>query len=140
MSTRGFSEIVLIVADVPKAADFYDHVVGLELDHRSDEWAWFFAGSDDRKQRLAVHRGSLMFEEHSPHPEGERFGQVHFAFEVSRNELERGVARVRAAGVEVYGPVELHWMHAQSYYFYDPDGNLLESGRRCVDHFGREAG
>jgi hypothetical protein len=33
---------------------------------------------------------------------------------------------VRSAGVEVYGPVELDWMGARSYYFYDPDANLLE--------------
>jgi catechol-2,3-dioxygenase len=26
----------------------------------------------------------------------------------------------------VYGPVRLDWMSADSYYFYDPDGNLLE--------------
>ena len=126
MSARGFSEIVLIVEDVPKAAEFYEHVVGLEPDHRSEEWAWFFAGSDDRRQRLAVHRGSLMHEQHSPHPEGERFGQVHFAFEVDRDELDTAVERVRSAGVEVYGPEQLDWMDAESYYFYDPDGNLLE--------------
>jgi catechol 2,3-dioxygenase-like lactoylglutathione lyase family enzyme len=32
----------------------------------------------------------------------------------------------RSAGVEVYGPEQLDWMNAESYYFYDPDGNLLE--------------
>lgn len=127
MSSRGISELVLIVEDVPKAADFYEHVVGLEPEHRTgDEWAWFFAGSDDRKQRLALHRGPLMYEQHSPHPEGERFGHVHFAFEVARDELDAVVARVRSAGVEVHGPEQLDWMDAQSYYFYDPDGNLLE--------------
>ena len=127
MTSRGLSELVLIVEDVPKAADFYEHVVGLELEHRTgDEWAWFFAGTTDRKQRVALHRGPLMFEEHSPFPEGERFGRVHFAFEVPRNELDAAVARLRSAGVEVYGPAELDWMDAQSYYFYDPDGNLLE--------------
>jgi catechol 2,3-dioxygenase-like lactoylglutathione lyase family enzyme len=127
MSSRGFSEIVLIVEDVPKAAEFYEHVVGLELEHRTgDDWAWFFASTGDRKQRLAVHRGPLMFEEHSPHREGERFGQVHFAFDVAREELDAAVERVRAAGVEVWRPVDLDWMDAQSYYFYDPDGNLLE--------------
>jgi catechol 2,3-dioxygenase-like lactoylglutathione lyase family enzyme len=126
MSSRGFSEIVLIVEDVPKAAEFYEHVVGLELEHRSEEWAWFFAGTDDRKQRLAVHRGSLMYEQHSPHPEGDRFGHVHFAFEIDRGELDTAVGRVRSAGVEVFGPEQLDWMDAQSYYFYDPDGNLLE--------------
>jgi catechol 2,3-dioxygenase-like lactoylglutathione lyase family enzyme len=127
VTSRGFSELVLIVENVPKAAEFYEQVVGLELEHRtSDEWAWFFAGSTDRKQRLALHRGPLLFEEHSPHPEGERFGRVHFAFEVARDELEPEAERVRAAGVDVYGPVELDWMNALSYYFYDPDGNLLE--------------
>jgi catechol 2,3-dioxygenase-like lactoylglutathione lyase family enzyme len=127
VSSRGLAELVLIVEDVPKAADFYEHVVGLEPENRTgDEWAWFFAGSSDRKQRIALHRGSLMFEEHSPYPEGERFGRVHFAFEVPRDELESEAMRVRAAGVEVYGPVELDWMNAESYYFYDPDGNLLE--------------
>jgi len=127
MSSRGFSEIVLIVEDVPRAAEFYEDVVGLELEHRTGgEWAWFFAGSDDRKQRLAVHRGPLMYEQHSPLPEGERFGQVHFALEVPRDELDTDVERVRSAGVEVYGPEQLDWMSAESYYFYDPDGNLLE--------------
>ena len=126
MSTRGFSEILLIVADVPKAAEFYEHVVGLELEQQTDDtWAWFFSGSD-RKERLGLHRGRLMFEEHSPHPEGERFGHVHFAFDVAREDLDAAVERVRAAGVDVWGPVELDWMDAQSYYFYDPDGNLLE--------------
>jgi catechol 2,3-dioxygenase-like lactoylglutathione lyase family enzyme len=68
----------------------------------------------------------LMFEEHSPFPEGERFGCVHFAFDVAPDDLEAAVARVRDAGVDVYGAVELDWMNARSYYFYDPDGNLLE--------------
>jgi catechol 2,3-dioxygenase-like lactoylglutathione lyase family enzyme len=126
LSSRGFSEIVLIVEDVAKAADFYEHVVGLELDHHTGDWAWFFAGSEDRKQRLAVHRGSLMYEQQSPHPEGERFGHVHFAFEVRRDELAAAVDRVRNSGVEIYGPEQLDWMDAESYYFYDPDGNLLE--------------
>ena len=127
MTPRGFSEIVLIVSDVPKASRFYQDVVGLELEHEtSDTWAWFFAGSDDRRQRLALHRGPLMYEQHSPHAEGERFGQVHFAFEVARDELDAAVERVRDAGVEVYGPEQLEWMNAESYYFYDLDGNLLE--------------
>jgi catechol 2,3-dioxygenase-like lactoylglutathione lyase family enzyme len=127
MSSRGFAELVLIVEDVPKAARFYEDVVGLTVEHiTDDEWAWFWAGKVGDPQRIALHRGSLLFEEHSPLPEGERFGRVHFAFDVARDELEAAVARVREAGVEVYGPVEFDWMNAESYYFYDPDANLLE--------------
>jgi catechol 2,3-dioxygenase-like lactoylglutathione lyase family enzyme len=127
MTSRGLSELVLIVEDVRKAADFYEHVVGLQPEDRTgEEWAWFWAGKPGEAQRVALHKGSLLFEEHSPFPEGHRFGTVHFAFDVAREDLDGAVERVRSAGVEVYGPVELDWMNAQSYYFYDPDGNLLE--------------
>ena len=127
MSSRGLAELVLVVEDVPRAARFYADVVGLEVEHvTGDEWAWFWAGDVGVPQRIALHRGSLLFEEHSPLPEGERFGRVHFAFDVARDDLEAAVARVRDAGVAVYGPVEFDWMNAVSYYFYDPDANLLE--------------
>ena len=127
MSSRGLAELVLIVEDVPKAARFYQDVVGLVLEHEtSDEWAWFWAGKPRTPQRVALHRGSLLFEEHSPLPEGERFGRAHFAFEVPREVLDEAVERVRSAGVEVYGPIEFEWMQARSYYFYDLDANLLE--------------
>ena len=100
MSPRGFTaglaELVLIVEDVPRAADFYREVVGLEPESPADEeWAWFFAGAADRSQRIALHKGSLLFEEHSPHPEGQRFGNVHFALEVPRGRLDEAVAHVR---------------------------------------------
>ena len=94
--TTGLAELVLIVDDVPRAAKFYREVVGLDPETPADdEWAWFFAGDDAKAQRIALHKGSLLFEEHSPHAPGHRLGNVH-------------------------------WMQATSYYFYDPDGNLLE--------------
>jgi len=127
VTSVGLAEIVLIVKDVLVSARFYEDVVGLKPESEvSDEWAWFWAGEEGTQQRVALHRGPLLFEEHSPFPEGERFGRVHFAFEVARDELDAAVGRVRSAGVEMYGPVELEWMNAQSHYFYDPDGNLLE--------------
>lgn len=127
--SQGFAEIVLIVSDVARSVRFYRDVVGLVPERETGEepdWAWFWAGEPGISQRLALHRGSLLFEEHSPLPPGKRFGQVHFAFAVRRDVQEDAVNTVRAAGVDVYGPVRLEWMPARSYYFYDPDGNLLE--------------
>ena len=122
----GFSEVVLIVDDVRRAARFYEEVVALEpMSAADDEWAWFFAGDAAKQQRIAVHKGPLLFEEHSPHPEGHRFGNVHLALEVPRARLDEAVAHV-GERVEVYGPTRFDWMRATSYYFYDPDGNLLE--------------
>lgn len=125
--SQGFSEIVLIVEDVSKSAAFYRDVVGLAVSEvETEDWAWFWAGSPDSTQRLGLHRGTLLFEEHSPYPAGQRFGRIHYAFHVPRAALDSAVAHVRAHGVEVYGPTHFAWMAALSYYFYDPDGHLLE--------------
>jgi catechol-2,3-dioxygenase len=127
MFSSGISEMVLIVEDVRDAARFYEEVVGLAPEKEADEeWAWFWTGKPGEAQRVALHKGRLLFEEHSPRPEGRRWGSVHYAFEVPRDRLDEAVEHVRARGVEVYGPVRLDWMSADSYYFYDPDGNLLE--------------
>ena len=127
MFSRGIAEIVLIVEDVMASARFYGEVVGLEAETEASEaWAWFWAGEPGKAQRVALHKGTLLFEEKSPLPEGERWGRVHFALEVARERLEEAVEHVRGQGVEVYGPTDFEWMRARSYYFYDPDGNLLE--------------
>ncbi|HYP39300.1 MAG TPA: VOC family protein [Chloroflexia bacterium] len=127
MFSRGISEIVLIVRDVKALAQFYQEVVGLEPRTVADEeWAWFWAGEPGKAQYVALHKGTLLFEEHSPLPEGKRWGHIHFALDVPRERLEEAVEHVRSHGVEVYGPTDFRWMNARSYYFYDPDGNLLE--------------
>jgi len=125
--SQGIAELVLVVNDVPSAARFYREVVGLVPESEAtDEWAWFWAGEPGRAQRVALRRGKLLFEEHSPLPEGARFGRVHYAFQVARENLASAVEHVRSNGVEVYGPTRFEWMRAESYYFYDLDGNLLE--------------
>jgi catechol 2,3-dioxygenase-like lactoylglutathione lyase family enzyme len=127
MFTSGLAELVLIVNDVRTSARFYRDVVGLAPHtEANDDWAWFWAGEEGEPQRLALHKGSLLFEEYSPYPEGARWGRVHYAFGVPRERLAAAIAHVRVSGVEVYGPVRFDWMQATSYYFYDPDGNLLE--------------
>jgi catechol-2,3-dioxygenase len=127
MFSTGLSEIVLIVKDVKAAAQFYEEVVGLIPETEADdEWAWFWAGEPGQAQRVALHKGTLLFEGQSPLPEGERWGQVHYAFNVPRHKLDAAVEHVKAHGVDVFGPVQFEWMKAESYYFYDLDGNLLE--------------
>jgi catechol 2,3-dioxygenase-like lactoylglutathione lyase family enzyme len=126
MNVKGFSEIVLIVKDIPISKKFYEDVVGLSTESSDKDWVWFYVGDKNGNQRLAIHKGKLLFEEKSPLPKGKRWGQIHYAFEVDRNDLEKAVTRVKDDGVEVYGPQQFNWMNAISYYFYDPDGNLIE--------------
>lgn len=125
--SSGFAEIVLIVEDVRKSAEFYRDIVGLSpLTEANDEWAWFLAGEPGLDQHLALRKGTLLFEEHSPLPPGQRWGRVHYALRVKRERLEAAANHVRASGIEVYGPIRFDWLQTISYYFYDPDGNLLE--------------
>ena len=126
MRPDGLCELVLVVENVPRTARFYREIVGLipELP-ADDDWAWFWSGEPERSPRFALRNGPLMFEEHSPRPPSERWGRVHFALTVLRPALGEAVARV-AAHTDVYGPIPLEWMHATSYYFYDPEGNLVE--------------
>lgn len=126
MFSAGISEIVLIVQDVDRATSFYRDVVGLTLRTQSEDWAWFWTGEEGSSSNLAVHKGRLLMQEHSPHGPEPKWGPIHYAFRVPRERLQAAVAHVRAHGVEVYGPVHFDWMEADSYYFYDPDGNLLE--------------
>ena len=126
-ASRGLCELVLIVRNVDVAARFYREVVGLIPEHEpADDWAWFWAGSPGEKQRIALHKGPLLFGEHSPHPPDRRWGHVHFALHIPRGRVEAALEVVQNAGVEVHGPVEFAWMNARSWYFYDPDGNLVE--------------
>lgn len=127
MYVTGYAEIVLIVRDVKKSARFYKDVVGLEIDKEADdEWAWFWIGPKRNRQRLGLHKGKLLFEEYSPHPEGQRWGNIHYALHVPMNVLYQAIDHVSRSGVNIYGPKEFPYFDAIAYYFYDPDGNLIE--------------
>jgi len=69
MHVKSFSEIVLIVKDIPKSKKFYTEIVGLTIESSDEDWVWFYVGEPGQKQRLAIHKGSLLFEEKSPLPE-----------------------------------------------------------------------
>ena len=127
MFSIGLAEVVLLVKDVQAAARFYREVVGLVPQREADnEWAWFWVGEPGQDQRLALHKGTLLFEEYSPFPEGQRFGTIHYALRVPAEQLQQAVEHVKRKDIAVYGPIDFTWRSARSYYFYDLDGNLLE--------------
>lgn len=127
MFSIGISELVLIVADINKSKKFYQDIVGLVSEPEQDnEWVWFWAGLPGQSQRIALHKGTLLFEEFSPHSAGRRWGNIHFALEVPRDKFEQAQSHIFSKNVTIYGPVRQEWMNADSIYFYDLDGNLLE--------------
>ena len=73
-----------------------------------------------------IHKGTSLFENQPAAPGGERWGPVHYAFQVAPDELEEAAEHVRSHGIEVWGPHQFDDA-ADAYFFYDPDDNLVES-------------
>lgn len=136
MYTTNISELLLkvdTVEDVASVARFYREVIGLTpLMEPSERHAWFWSGEPGSSTMFCISTGRasladvLPLDEHAPLPEPERWQRTHFAFQVPLEHAEAAAQRMRAQGVEMFGPVTLGWMHASAYYFWDPAGHLVE--------------
>jgi catechol-2,3-dioxygenase len=114
----GISELVLEVSDLDAARRFYRDLLGFEetlYGEGRDDRLWYLIGSSARlglwtpQVGLAAGRGGA---------------HVHFAFQLPREALDPLLERLRAAGVEVEGPIQLGADRA--IYVTDPDGNVVE--------------
>jgi catechol 2,3-dioxygenase-like lactoylglutathione lyase family enzyme len=128
MRSAGIHEIVLVVQDIGASVRFYRDVIGLALRAEpSDDSASFATVSLENPQWLGLRKGTLLYEEHSPRPPGQRFGPVHFALQARDPSPESFLKNAITAGVKVYGPEKWEGrMKGESYYCYDPDDNLVE--------------
>ena len=114
----GISELVLEVSDLEAARRFYRDLLGFEetlYGEGRDDRVWYLIGSSARLGLWTPQVGLA----------GGRGGaHVHFAFQLPREALDPLLGRLRAAGVEVEGPIQLGADRA--IYVTDPDGNVVE--------------
>ena len=114
----GISELVLEVSDLDAARHFYRDLLGFEetlYGEGRDDRLWYLIGSSARLGLWTPQVGLA----------GGRGGaHVHFAFQLPREGLDPLLERLRAAGVEVEGPIQLGADRA--IYVTDPDGNVVE--------------
>lgn len=101
----------LFVDDVKTASAFYKDVLELKpVWEGEDDWSNFELGGDDL---------SLVKKKGAVHP-------PHIGFYVgSRDDLVAMHLRIKATGVKVE-TIDLHRDGTESFYFRDPDNNLLE--------------
>lgn len=121
MKILRIKETCLYVADLHQTRDFYEGKLGLEcMTLDEGRHAFFRAGSsvllcfnpDDsgQKAHLPPHWGK---------------GPIHLGFEVPESEYEAWKAKVAAADIPIIH--EQDWGRGiLSFYFHDPDGNVLE--------------
>ena len=115
---KGISELVLEVADLDAARRFYGELLGFaetRVGERREDRRWYLIGDSARLGLWTPQTGLA----------GGRGGaHVHYAFSVEDAEIERLLARLTEAGVEVEGPVDLG--PGRALYVTDPDRNVVE--------------
>jgi catechol 2,3-dioxygenase-like lactoylglutathione lyase family enzyme len=116
----GILETVLYVADIDRAERFYRDVMAMtQIGKDPGRHVFFRVGSGvlllfhAEKTRQA---GTL-----PPHGAD---GEIHVCFTTSPDEYETWKQRIREHGITI--EQETEWPRGRSFYFRDPDGNLLE--------------
>jgi len=112
------SELVLEVADLDRAREFYRDVLGLEetLYGEGREGRYWYLVGDSARLGLWTPQTGLA---------GGRGGaHVHFAMHVPDAAIDGILERLRAGGSAVEGPIALG--PGRAIYVTDPDGNVVE--------------
>jgi catechol 2,3-dioxygenase-like lactoylglutathione lyase family enzyme len=121
MSTwLGLRHVALNVRDVAESVNFYQDVLGMRLEWQPDpDNAYLTSGEDN----LALHRMA-------PDLAGsaERAQKLdHFGFVVRYPEnVDEWAAKIRLSGINLEREPKTHRDGARSFYFRDPDQNLIQ--------------
>jgi catechol 2,3-dioxygenase-like lactoylglutathione lyase family enzyme len=121
MNIRRIKETCIYVSNLEQTKAFYHDTLGLPLIALVKERHVFFrAGGSVLLCFLAAQtRQDQIMPPHGAH------GTIHFAFEVSHNDYLPTLQLVRDAGIIILH--EHRWKEThQSFYFHDPDQNLVE--------------
>ena len=110
---------------------FYEQVIGLEVlrenEHR-DGTAMFYAvgaGND----HLALFEEKLMdwyTRDKSPQIDPKLTTLSHFALNIALEDFESERKRIEQLGFEIIESRTSSWLHCRMFYFFDPEGNLIE--------------
>jgi catechol 2,3-dioxygenase-like lactoylglutathione lyase family enzyme len=116
----GILETVLYVADLERAERFYRDVMALtQIGKEPDRHVFFRVGTG---VLLIFHAARTRRSEHLP-PHGAD-GEIHVCFTVDPTEYEAWKRRIQDHRIPIQK--EITWPVGRSFYFRDPDGNLLE--------------
>jgi len=116
----GVLETVLYFTDSVRTRRFYSEVLGMRLmDQEKGRSLFFRAGSSVFllfRADEALKGGRL--------PAHGATGSIHTCFLVPEEQYERWKTYLPSQGVPILQ--EVHWSNGLSFYFHDPDSNVLE--------------
>ncbi len=121
MKFTKIKETCIYVKDLEQTRHFYEDLLGLQLISLVKERHVFFKAGQS-VLLCFIAEETLLQEELPPHG---ATGIIHFAFEVEAGDYESALKHVKSCGIKVL--YEQLWKNnLKSFYFSDPDKNLLE--------------
>ena len=130
-SITGITEIALRVHDLDLMRRFYEEVIGLEVmeeNKPNDGTAIFFAvGSGNSHLALFPEKLTGWYtRDKTPQIDPQLTTLSHFAFTIALDDFESEKKRIEQLGMEIVESRTSSWLHCRMFYFYDPEGNLIE--------------
>jgi catechol 2,3-dioxygenase-like lactoylglutathione lyase family enzyme len=121
MDITRIDHIVLTVADIQRTVEFYCRALDMKKEvFENDRVALRFG-----EQKINLHQAGREFEPKAKKPTP---GSTDLCF-ITASSLDEAMAEIRALGISIEeGPVERIGAAGpmRSFYFRDPDGNLIE--------------
>ena len=121
MNFLKIKETCLYLEDLEKAKAFYHGLLGLQIIHYLPDKHLFFRVGDSVLLCFNP-EDSRMKQSPPPHYGG---GNQHFAFEVPLAAYKEAKKEILSRGIDIIE--EVKWKSGNtSFYFHDPEGNVLE--------------
>jgi len=121
MNISRIKETCIYVSDLHQSQEFYCGKLELPLISFVEGRHIFFKAGDSVLLCFIADK-TLNETELPPHGAS---GSVHFAFEVPRKDYDSALQKIKHTGIEILH--EHVWKdNLRSFYFHDPDNNLLE--------------
>jgi catechol-2,3-dioxygenase len=133
----GIAEIALRVHDLDLMRRFYEQVIGLavlrEIKDKDGQAIFYAVGAGNpqggRYDHLALFEEKLMdwyTRDKSPQIDPKLTTLSHFAIRIALADFESEKKRIEQLGIEIVHSSASSWLHCQMFYFFDPEGNLIE--------------
>jgi glyoxylase I family protein len=125
ITTKGLYHIGIPVNDVERSVKFYTEILGMKIAklNRDD--------MGDHLNRADLRSGDSMvvlFQRPNPIERDalKEDGATHHAFVVSTEDFELAVRKMKDLGVKIHNVPTVDRPTGRGFYFFDPDGNLLQ--------------
>jgi len=138
-SITGIAEISLRVHDLDLMRRFYEQTLGLPVlkENKNSDGAvivvFYSVGAGDpqggRCDNLALFDEKLedwYTRDKSPQIDPKLTTLAHFALSIALDDFESEKKRLEQLGIEIVDSGTSSWMHCRMFYFFDPEGNLIE--------------